>query len=535
MRKIVGVFFTLALLLAGCQAGHPGGEIPSDSAAISTRAGAAYEIYVASFNDSNHDRIGDLNGIKQKLPYLQKLGVEYLWLMPIHPSHSYHKYDVDNYLEIDPSYGTMDDFRALIRAAKDRGIKVIMDMVINHTSSHHPWFTKALAEAKQGKMDGFASYYNFSTKPVRRSTKVADNLYYESAFTENMPDLNLGNPKVKEELTKISKFYLDMGVAGFRLDAALHFFGTNTAENVEFLKWYRTMCRGFNPEVYLVAEVWAGESTVAPYYESGLDSFFNFDLSDSSGQIVKAIRQGKGDGLAQFLNDYEKDIHQINPEALDATYLSNHDQGRSAGFFSDLKQNKLAEAIYLWLPGRPFIYYGEEVGLKGSGRDENKRTFMPWNKDTDVRNPPNTDYDPEKQVTQTVQEAMEDRDSLYNYIAQLLAVRNSYPFLEHATFVTWKTDPRLLAFKATARKSPGSGSKSLPDQSGVKKNAPAASNAPAADTALVAHNLSEQAVEVELPAGFELVKAMNPADFVKERTLHLEPYSSAFTIRKTQS
>lgn len=257
-----------------------------------------------------------------------------------------------------------------------------------------------------------------------------------------MPDLNLDNPQVRKELTKIAKFYLDMGVAGFRLDAALHYFGTNSVKNISFLKWYRTMCQRINPNVYLVAEVWTGEDGVIPYYKSGLDSFFDFDLSDGDGQIVKAINKGNAEKLVDYLGKYEPEIHQLNPKALDAIYLSNHDQGRSAGYFPDLDKNKLAEAIYLWLPGRPYIYYGEEVRLKGSGKDENKRTYMPWGKDTKVKNPENTDYDPKKQVTATVKEAEADKGSLYNYILQLVAVRNGFPFLEHADFKPWKNNNR---------------------------------------------------------------------------------------------
>lgn len=529
MKKLAGVLFALSLALAGCQLGASGGAVPPDSAEISTRSGVTYEIYVASFHDSDGDQVGDLNGIKEKLPYLQKLGVEYLWLMPIHPSHSYHKYDVDDYMKIDPAYGTMDDFRALIRAAKAKGIKIIMDMVINHSSSNHPWFKKALAEAKAGKLDGYASYYNFGEKPIRKSTKIGSNLYYESAFTENMPDLNLDNPKVREELTKIAKFYLNMGVAGFRLDAALHYFGTNNQANIEFLKWYTQMCHSINPHAYLVAEVWAGKSTVAPYYASGLDSLFNFDLSDGGGEIVKAVNKGDATNLVKYLSQYEPEIRKLNPQALDAIYLSNHDQGRSAGFFPNLEKNKLAEAIYLWLPGRPYIYYGEEVGLKGSGRDENKRTFMPWDKSTKVKNPENTDYDPKKQVTTTVAQAQADKDSLYNYISQLVAVRNEFPFLQYADFKAWKNDnPAVMAYRAVAdpKAQLSTDSTGSPDS---QKTAADNLNAKTSE-AVIFHNLGKEPQEISLPKGHRLVKAMDKDDTVKDGKLHLEPLSSAFTV-----
>lgn len=339
-----------------------------------------------------------------------------------------------------------------------------------------------------------------------------------------MPDLNLDNPQVRKELTKIAKFYLDMGVAGFRLDAALHYFGTNSVKNISFLKWYRTMCQRINPNVYLVAEVWTGEDGVIPYYKSGLDSFFDFDLSDGDGQIVKAINKGNAEQLVDYLGKYEPEIHQLNPKALDAIYLSNHDQGRSAGYFPDLDKNKLAEAIYLWLPGRPYIYYGEEVRLKGSGKDENKRTYMPWDKDTKVKNPENTDYDPKKQVTATVKEAEADKGSLYNYILQLVAVRNGFPFLEHADFKPWKNNnPAVMAYQATAR--PGG-------QPRDTKTHHSSTNNPNAHVreAVIYHNMGKTPQSIALPKGYKLVKAINPGDTVTDGKLRLKLYSSAFTV-----
>lgn len=507
MKKIVSFLLCLCLVLAGCVGCRwsKGGDLPHDSSNIKTRSGAVYEIYVASFNDSDGDQVGDLNGIKEKLEYLHTLGVEYIWLMPIHPSHSYHKYDVDDYMAIDPAYGTMDDFRGLIKAAEAYGIKIIMDMVINHTSSHHPWFQQALAEAMKGKMDGKAEFYNFSNKPIRKSTKVKDGLYYESAFVSEMPDLNLGNPQVKAELEKIAAFYLKMGVAGFRLDAALHYFGTDNKANIAFLKWYGDMCRKYRPDVYLTAEVWSDSATVESYYASGVDSFFNFALSEGKGLFARAINAGRGADLAKYLADYDASIHKLNPQALNAVYLSNHDQGRSAGFLPELTKNKLAEAMYIWLPGRPYLYYGEEVRLKGSGKDENKRTYMPWNASTKVKNPVGTDYDQAKQVTETVEAAVANPDSLLNYIEELLAVRNSYPWLERGVPTAVPADERLLVLEVNGRNGEG--------------------------RAVIVHNLSADMVEFS-PSGEHLrpAKLMNKADKFNHGCLQLAPYSSAFLV-----
>ena len=195
-----------------------------------------YEIFVYSFCDSNGDGLGDLQGVTDQLDYLQNLGITGIWLMPIHPSSSYHKYNVSDYYAIDPDYGTMEDFETLMAECEKRGIHVILDLVVNHTGSDHPWFQEAAAYLQSlGDAEPdvqacpYVDYYNFTKEPKTAHTQVpGTDWYYESQFSSAMPDLNLDSELVRQEIGDIMRFWLDKGVAGFRLDAAKEF---NTGSN----------------------------------------------------------------------------------------------------------------------------------------------------------------------------------------------------------------------------------------------------------------------------------------------------------------
>ena len=202
-----------------------------------------YEVFVYSFCDSNGDGIGDLKGLQSKLDYLQALGITGLWLMPVHPSTTYHKYNVSDYYAIDPAYGTMEDMDSLLAECEKRNIRVILDLVVNHTGYDHPWFTEAanyLKTLPAGKTPDssvcpYVDYYFFNQNAGQKLNGTT--YYYEGMFSPDMPDLNLDNPQVRAEIEKIMKFWLDKGVAGFRLDAAKEFFSGRVSKNVEVLSW----------------------------------------------------------------------------------------------------------------------------------------------------------------------------------------------------------------------------------------------------------------------------------------------------------
>lgn len=423
MRK--KLLLLLVLFMVGCQNKK---EIVSNE-----KSSVYYEIFVGSFADSNQDGIGDLQGIIQKLPYLQKLGIKGIWLTPIHPSGSYHKYDVLDYYGIDPQFGTMEDFEELVQVAKEYQIEIILDLVLNHTSEDHPWFLEAKKNQLNNTCEGQDSkcdYYLFTNEKGNNTTKIQENLYYEAIFTSSMPDLKLDNPEVRQEIENIVSFWLDKGIKGFRLDAALHYYGSSDKNN-EFLSWFNQTVKNKKGDAFLVAEVWSDEKTIQRHYESGLDSFFNFTLSDPSGKVVTSIRSGKGASLARWLASYNEELKRINPKAMDTPFLSNHDQGRSGGYFAkDLPKQKMMASTYLLAPGIPFIYYGEEIGMLGSGNDPNQRLPMVWGASIDgmTTNPPGVNYNGE--FASSVSDQEKEKDSLLNHYREVIAIRNRFSVFE---------------------------------------------------------------------------------------------------------
>ena len=426
-----------------------------------------YEIFVYSFCDSNGDGIGDLEGVRSKLDYLQELGINGIWLMPIHPSTTYHKYNVSDYYAIDPAYGDMEDFEALIADCEARNIKVILDLVVNHSGYTHNWFQTAAEYLKtlpQGQEPDpedcpYVDYYTFS-KEQRSGMRILSGTdwYYEAMFSQDMPDLNLGNPAVREEIEKIMAFWMEKGVAGFRLDAAKEFYSGKTGMNVEVLSWLQKAATAIDPDAYMVAEVWEGFTTVADYYASGITSIFNFPFGDANGKIISVIR-GAGNAktvssFATALETADKAYGENNPNYIDAPFLSNHDVGRIAGFCAqDEAKTKLAGAMNLFMSGSAFIYYGEEIGMVGSGNDPSKRAPMYWNADRDegTTQPPPECALPETYSFGSLEEQRGDDASIYNYYRQAIAIRQAIPAISHgrSTAETALNKDCISAFRKT--------------------------------------------------------------------------------------
>ena len=403
-----------------------------------------YEVFVRSFRDGDGDGIGDLAGLTEKLDYISELGFTGIWLMPIMPSTTYHKYDVMDYYAIDIEYGDMEDFELLLEEAHKRDINIIIDMVFNHTSSQHPWFMEAtdyLRSLKPGQeMDveecPYVDYYHFSNENKGGYNKVpgTEDWYYECVFWSEMPDLNLESEAVRRELEQIANFWLDMGVDGFRLDAVKEFETGANKKSTEILTWYVDYIEANYPDAYLVAEVLDILDVVNEYYASGIDSVFNYPFGNHEGKLVKTLK-GAGDGMSgvSFARAYVNELNgfkEMNPNMIDAPFLSNHDTGRIAGFLAGSEEKiKLAGALNLFMSGSTFVYYGEEIGMKGSGKDENKRAPMRWSSDESAQGmtnpPPNMDNVKQKYDTLDVQ--MEDIDSIYSYYKNAIAIRNKYP------------------------------------------------------------------------------------------------------------
>ncbi|MBN1777559.1 MAG: hypothetical protein JW811_05495 [Clostridiales bacterium] len=412
---------------------------------------AVYEIFTGSYRDSNGDGIGDLNGIVSKLDYIQALGVDGVWLTPVSPSPSYHKYDVADYTDIDPDFGTLADFDALAGACEARGITLVFDLVVNHTSSEHPWFASAVESLQNGDLsDPYIDYYQFTQGKGDCPVEGTD-WYYAAGFDEGMPELNLDNPAVREEIKAIAAFWLSRGVGGFRLDAVTHYYDAQSQSNIDFLEWLDKTVKEIDTEAFLVGEAWTDGVTILELYKSGIDALFNFPMS-STGSLSKAMRSESGQSFAGGIVAWRQDIAAVNPDAVAAPFLGNHDQGRISGVLVlDQQMEKQAAALYLLSPGVPFLYYGEEIGMTGSGDDPNKRLPMLWSvtEQTGVCLPPEGATQAQRLQT-GADEQENDPDSLLNFYRSVLEFRNQYPlFVDGSAEVVETGDTRLGAFTLT--------------------------------------------------------------------------------------
>ncbi len=396
-----------------------------------------YEIFVRSFYDSDGDGIGDFQGIIEKLDYLNDgdpettddLGITGIWLMPTNPSPSYHGYDVTDYYGIESDYGTMEDFQEFLDEAHARGIRVILDYVMNHSSSQHPWFTQS-----QSNQNDFRDWYVWSDTNPGFNGPWGQNVwhssggdYYYGLFWGGMPDLNYDHPPVREEMMNIAEYWIDLGVDGYRLDAIKYLDedGTvleNTPETFQILEELNQVVTDVDNEAFLVGEVWSNTESIAPYIiNNRLDVCFEFGLA---GSILNAV---DGDAPGSIYSQLST-VQAAYPKLQYATFLTNHDINRVFDQLgNDESLMKQAAAIYLTLPGVPFIYYGEEIGMEGSGADEIKRRPMQW---SDEPNGGFTSGSPwiglgNNYPTNNVAAMEEDPNSLLNFYKEITHLRRN--------------------------------------------------------------------------------------------------------------
>ncbi len=462
MKKLL--YWGLLVGALGCQTQPPTETTPQGPPVADWPRGITYEVFVRAFADSDGDGIGDLPGLTMQLDYLADLGVQALWLMPVSPSPSYHKYDVVDYYGIDPEYGTKEDFRAFVDAAHQRGLRVVIDLVLNHSSAQHPWFQEArqspqsslrpyyvwaddstiarLGETKEGSADseGTVQWHN---------STIGDERYY-GYFSRNMPDLNYDHPAVRREVYKIGRYWLEeMGVDGFRLDAARHIYPEAEAKKSHaFWVEFREEMRRVKPDVYLVGEVWDEDTDVVAPYLEGLPALFNFALGY---RMVDAVRQERDNGLLGELLRIRSAYQEANAAFVDATFLTNHDQTRVA---SELDGHpgrlRTAANLLLTLPGAPYLYYGEELGMPGRKPDPQIREPFLWTADT-TQSPYARWITPRHALPDQVRSLAEQRDdttSLYHHYRRLIAWhRQSAALTGGATTPEIAPDERLLAFR----------------------------------------------------------------------------------------
>ncbi len=429
------------------------------SAQTTAPEGVYYEIFVRSFQDSDGDGVGDLAGATERLDYLEDLGVTGVWLMPVHPSPSYHGYDVTDFYEVNPDYGTLADFDTFVAEAHARGISVVMDLVVNHTSDQHPWFLRAKTEDPD-----YRDYYAWSDtdlgwrgtggSPAWHETPSG---YYLGLFWSGMPDLNYRNPAVVQEMNDVAKFWLNRGVDGFRIDAIQHIVEgadgniRNTPENIAWVEAFGAYIKTLNPEAFLVGETWTDAGTIARYFTDGsLDAAFDYPLWSA---LLEAVQSPSAADLVFTL---KQNAELYPPDAPLATFISNHDQvrpGTSLGFLRrDVPRLKLAAGLLLTLPGTPFLYYGEEIGMpNGPGdKDEEKRTPMRWtpaepHAGFSTAQPWYAFSTDDPEITVAAQEA--EPDSLFNLYKRLIQLRNDTPALNSGSLTVLDTQDRaVLAF-----------------------------------------------------------------------------------------
>ena len=448
-RKLTALLLCICFVLSACGTK----EIPLNR--IDDKYRTFYEVFVYSFYDSDGDGIGDLKGLIDKLDYINDgndktdtdLSFDGIWLMPIMPSDSYHKYDVKDYCAVDSSYGSLEDFDLLIEECDKRGVNVIIDLPINHTSSSHEWFTEATKYIRSCVSCGkepdekeckYFGYYNFTKEYKSGYYQVtgAPDWYYEAEFDKGMPDLNLFNEDLRRDLEKVVDFWLERGVSGFRLDAVKEFVSDNAPKNIEILTWFNDYVKSKKEDAYLVGECWTNMSTYVQYYASGIDSLFNFAFADGEGVVAIGAKVKNRSVTAERYVDkciqIQSMIKDVNPEGIDAPFFTNHDMDRAAGYFNDEYgeyEVKMAAALNLLMTGTCFVYYGEEIGMSGSGKDENKRAPMYWSQDSEAEGMCKGPSGMEKfdMKYPSLEEQSEDESSIYNFYKALIKLRNQNP------------------------------------------------------------------------------------------------------------
>jgi len=420
-----------------------------------------YEIFVRSFQDSNGDGKGDLRGIIDRLDYLNDgvpgsgddLEVDGLWLMPIFKSDSYHGYDVTDYAAIEPDYGTSADFDALVAACEARGIKVVLDFVMNHTGQNHPWFI----DSRSGPAAAKHSWYLWrADDPGWKQPFGTGNVwhpyggsFYYAIFWSGMPDLNYREPAVVTAMTDLALGWRDRGVAGFRLDAARYLIesaGGKLFEQPETHAFWKSFRASLGDDFYLVGEVWTSRPAVTTYWGGGkeLHQAFDFDLQ-------AAITKSVGDGAATWLRqELTAQKAAGTPWGYAATFLSNHDLDRVSRRLSDGEQ-RAAAFVMMTLPGTPYLYYGDELGVKSapSNGDQAKRGPLAWTATADAdygftTGTPWIAFAGESD-TRNIATSLGNPASLLRYYQSLIRLRHEEPALTGEGVAVIVPQPDVLA------------------------------------------------------------------------------------------
>jgi alpha-glucosidase len=457
MRTYLVLLF-LSALLWGCADAADSGT--GDAVAWVTpgpdwqRRTVIYQIWVRSFQDSDGDGIGDLPGLTSRLDYLRDLGVGAIWLSPIHPTpYADSGYDVADYLAVNPDYGTLEDFQDLLEGAHARGLRVLTDLVMNHTSDQHAWFQESRASRDNPRADWYV-WADQPNLPCTPGLQFGDSAwkwdgargqYYFHQFYEGQPDLNYRNPEVAAAMLEVAGFWLDLGVDGFRVDAIYTLFEDlpGTPEDQfrcghhplthAYLKTLRGVLEGY-PSKASLAEVWGPPETTAAYLGNGQDEFHLSLSMDLSLAMQGALMLEAPSLLAPKLEDT---LSRLPTGTQYSTFLSSHDWPRiQHQLGNDQARARLAAVLLMTLPGTPIVYYGDEVGATNTAaqvvdKRDGSRGPMPWTTAPDLGFTTGTPWlAPAPGNEQASVEAQEgDPDSSLALYRRLLALRNRLDYL----------------------------------------------------------------------------------------------------------
>lgn len=478
MKRLVSLFLALTMILSmlmtvGCQPTQDGGDgadgqgndgsgdyVPTPDP-IDDNYRTFYQILVGSFSDSNNDGIGDLRGVINRMDYLNDgditkgddLGVQGIWLSPIFSSPSSHKYDTDDYYEIDWRYGMEADLVELLEICHERNVKVILDLAINHTSDKHPWFKEFKKAREEGDTSNkYYYYYDCVTNAQKDPNSIYGKVpgvdcFYLCNFFPNMPELNLDSPEVREEVLNIAKYYMELGVDGFRFDAVKHIYDGRTSKNVSFWEWYMNELRTEYPRIYAVGECWSGDDEVISYYKAF--DCFNFTLAQSGGLIASTAKGQKISNYTNYIENYQNRVEGKNSNGMVIPFVSNHDVDRIAETFGNTAATagalKMVANLMLLTPGSPVIYYGDELGMRGSREpesdsDSNRRLAMLWGDDDYIRDPAGASYPSSKQIKSTVASQLKSNSSMLRHYQQVIALRHKYAAIARGDYNSIYTD-----------------------------------------------------------------------------------------------
>ncbi len=517
--------------------------------------GVWYTMFIYSFADSDGDGIGDIQGLIQKLDYLNDgdpntdddLGITGMWLLPIMPASTFHKYDIEDYYSIDPQYGTMEDFEELIEECDKRGISVIIDLVLNCTSNKHPWFLDALNNPDspyreyyrfyddlENKEDydldaavlNYDSWYRYDSEGNSYDvySDMPDTQIAASLYGGYMPDLNYDNQSTRDEVKKIAKFWLDKGCAGFRLDSAPHIYSyaevATTDEksfdeyNYEFWSDFYDYCRSINPDAYLVGEVLTGDPDYRAEYMRSIRSDFDFGLIYAIRDELKSpsSKNQLGNKLA---SDYEKYRAATGGDYINAPFQTDADVNRMAGVFdNDPRKIKLAQMFSLTLEGLPFMYYGDELGMLGNKNSgEIFKLSFPW-AEGDPLQTTKLNYwniygkkEDLSDYTQPFDEQMTDPNSVLSAIRTLIHIRCENEALFKGKFEAYTAAKDIISYKMISEH----------------------------QEAVILHNMydAEVSFEFDLNGYTLLYVTYHDSLSMEEGEIALDPYESVILVRNT--